>query len=121
MAKFNPSVMIKNIENEIVDKQKDYADKILKKIIDTSPVKSGHYKLNNKVSIDTRDYSEVPGVDPGGSSALQRGRAKIDQVKKLGHEIIIQNNVEYADSIEFGHSDQAPAGVYRVALLGVAR
>ena len=118
---FNAKILIDSLSESAVDAQKDIANKALKGIIDRSPVKSGHYKKNHQVTIDAENNNEIPGTDPSGSATLLRGRQEIEKIKELGHKITIQNNVPYAKDIEFGTSQQAPGGVYRLAKLDVIK
>lgn len=69
----------------------------------------GHFKNNWQVGIDTVPTGEIAGSDPTGAASLERlshlGRWQ------LGHVYNFVNNVRYAQMMENGWSNQAPAGI----------
>lgn len=58
---------------------------------------------------------EVDEVDPRGNSTVARLAGQIAQ-SRAGGVTYIANNLPYILPLEYGHSQQAPAGMVRVAL-----
>ena len=72
----------------------------------------GHFRRNWIVSIGGFSNVEIPGIDPAGAATLAQGRNVIRGFTrgKPGPNLIIQNNVPYANRLALGHSTQAEAG-----------
>ena len=111
-----PTAFIKVVEDSLVDKRKEITATALQAVISGSPVDTGAYKANHRVTLDGVDLGyDLESKDPGGSQALADGQAVIGQINTPFGESVIQNNLPYGESLENGHSQQAPAGVYGVA------
>lgn len=95
------------------DFSKKVAGEMLQQVVTRSPVDSGAFRGNHRVgvgSVDTRaDKSQTE------NNALQRGLATIQSGGGLGKLVYISNSLPYATKIEFGHSMQAPNGVYSLS------
>lgn len=91
-------------------------------VIERSPVDTGAFRGNNRVSVGSPDdgYDEnasdsLPQGATHGVEAFDEGFQIIGQVRDAFGVIYIQNNLPYAEALENGHSkNQAPAGVYAV-------
>lgn len=67
-------------------------------------------KVRKKVSFDI--HSRIKARTP-----VDTGRAKAGWMLQIGgSEDLIFNNVEYINMLEYGHSQQAPAGMVRVTI-----
>ncbi|TBE67420.1 HK97 gp10 family phage protein [Rhizobium ruizarguesonis] len=80
-----------------------------------SPVKSGRFRGNWNVSIDTADRSVSDATDQAGGATVTRGAAVINAVPPY-RVIWLSNNLPYARRLETGWSKQAPAGVVALTL-----
>lgn len=116
----DPSIFAGLVEEQVGMKIRAISIQILNKIDEASPVDTGRFRRNNMVSLMTPDYSIIGEVDPGGVMALQIGIAVISKAANYGI-IYIQNNLPYAESLENGHSKQAPTGVYANSFHGVSQ
>ena len=54
-------------------------------------------------------------IDPTGAAAIGRLKAKLE-VLKGGMEFYFTSNLPYAERLEYGWSEQAPAGMVRVSV-----
>lgn len=115
-----PSIFVGMIEEDVGLKICYIAIQILTAIDIAAPVDTGRFRNNNLVSLQHPDFSISDNVDPNGTIALQRGIGVISKAANYGI-IYIQNNLPYAESIEDGHSQQAPTGVYANAFNGVSQ
>jgi hypothetical protein len=73
----------------------------------------GHFRRNWLVSLGGINAAEIAGADEPAASTLARGRAQIDTwsaTAKFNTQLVIQNNVPYAERLAQGHSLQASAG-----------
>jgi len=80
-----------------------------------TPVDTGRARGGWQVELNAFPSGTDTPLDKGGSATIDRGRETIAQAA-LTDAIYIGNNVEYIMPLEFGHSQQAPAGMLRVAL-----
>ncbi len=69
----------------------------------------GHFRSNWFYSFDAQATPTTPRVDIHTVNGLDQVPAQA-----AGHRHFIQNSVEYAQALEYGHSDQAPAGIIAV-------
>lgn len=102
------------------------ADQVLRKlgldafygILKRSPVDTGRYRGNHRISINTVDErASVLTVSDAGPDDPPTGQEQAYATQqilkaKFGDAIIITNNLAYAVPLEDGHSGQAPNGVY---------
>lgn len=79
----------------------------------------GRFRGSHIVSIGSPVYEETVSVDPTGSATISREGAKLSGLEPYT-VVYIQTNLAYAEEIENGHSTQAPAGVYELAMTGVS-
>lgn len=126
---FNAGEILRQIETELMDDFGLTAAAILRNLILSSPVGNptlwqggkdsapagyvgGHFRRNWIVSIGGFNTTIVDGVDPAGAQTLAVGAAKITQFQRqpTGVNLVIQNNVPYANRLALGHSTQAGAG-----------
>lgn len=85
---------------------------MLQGVILKSPVDTGVFRGNHRVSIGSVDYTkDFQKFDKSGTTTIADGMAKILNVK-LGMRVFISNNLSYAIALENGHSKQASLGVY---------
>lgn len=90
---------------------------LLSRIVARSPVDTGRFRANNQIDINSISGGAVLEFEAHGDGSITvgRGSEKLGSYK-LGDTIFIYNNVEYAIPLEYGHSKQAPAGVYRISV-----
>lgn len=100
---------------------KKICSEMLQGVVVRSPVDTGAFRGNNRVSINSADNSyDVSETDKAGNSTIATGNHKILQAK-LGDQVYVQNNLPYAVALENGHSkEQAPKGIYALTFLSVS-
>lgn len=116
----DPSVFMNQVEEDVGKKLRFISLQLLNEIVSRSPVDTGRFRANNQVSIGSPEYSTTDTTDKNGSVTLLQGSAVIAQGKPYS-VIYIQNNLPYAEPLENGHSQQAPAGIYAVSFHGVTQ
>lgn len=85
-------------------------------IVRRSPVDTGRFRANNQVSLNSIPADAVLGFDKNGNGTVSVGEAVMIRFS-IGDTIFLYNNVEYALALEYGHSTQAPEGVYRLSAM----
>ena len=88
------------------------------RVVMRSPVDTGRFRANNSVSLNDMPGDSVLTFDKDGRVTISRGQQVMASFK-LGDTIFIYNNVEYGMALEYGHSQQAPQGVYRLSAMEV--
>lgn len=83
------------------------------RVILASPVDTGRFRGNWNVATNRVDATTTDDTDKGGDKAI--GRAQAVKVQ-LGDDVYVTNNLPYAQALENGHSQQAPAGMVGVTL-----
>jgi len=84
-------------------------------VVRRSPVDTGRFRANNQISLNSLPTDAVLAFDKQGGMTIARESGKT-AAYKFGDTVFIYNNVAYALALEYGHSQQAPAGVYRVSV-----
>lgn len=103
---------------EIAEEQvKEIAGDIFRACVKLSPVESGEYSASWRVSFNVARTDTTPGGTKG--FPVRGASFRWPSGFKLGDEVIISNNVPYAELIEHGWSNQAPFGVINVAVAGL--
>lgn len=123
----------KAVDDEIVDARNIIAREAIERLADASPVLTGTYIYNHRVSdsgasdFKVTFFSRSPGDQSPdrravkkaalGAEMAMRETLKLVGMKGSGKIIVVNNLTPYADEIELGSSRiYAPSGVYRVVL-----
>ena len=96
---------------------KKITGEMLTTVIVRSPVSTGAYRNNHRVSVGNVDNSF--DVNDTGNDALSKGIRTIQAGGGLGKIVYISNSLPYAEKLENGYSQQAPQGVYSLSFLSV--
>lgn len=90
-------------------------------LVDRSPVDTGRFRASHLMTLNTETDATAPAGSTQTAYTAQIQKNKLSASSKLSSfslqkakKIVIQNNLEYAQAIENGHSDQAPRGVYKI-------
>lgn len=78
-------------------------------LVEFSPVDKGQFRNNHFLTVNSTTQETTEETN------LTKKTSDLNSCKfNSGDSIYIQNNLKYADALEAGHSEQAPAGVYGV-------
>lgn len=91
-------------------------------IISRSPVDTGRFRAANQISLNSLPMSSVLSFSTDASGKTTMSYTPPDAKREmtgynLGDTIFLYNNVEYALALEYGHSKQAPQGIYRISVM----
>lgn len=115
MSNWNPPIgsVVAEVKNSAYTTVRAGLRKLTIRIIDRSPVLTGKFKANWKVSYRRPDLSVSGDTDPVKSYAQAD---KILSLPIVGGNIYITNSLPYADALEYGWSKKAPQGMVRVSV-----
>ena len=110
-----------DVINEWIDSTETKLDDILQTIViqvgrdvvTLSPVKTGLFKGNWQLSIDSGATSSLLRQDPEGNETLSDIARKANSFT-AGQVAYIQNHILYGYDLEYGSSIQAPEGIVRI-------
>lgn len=106
--------------SKFVEKAKKNPEKVMRQvsiklfsaIIKASPVDTGRFRMNWMASGGTPAFGVTDATDKSGNIAI--GNATSFVLKAADwHEFTLTNNLPYAQRLEYGWSQQAPAGMVR--------
>lgn len=98
------------------------AFELFKRVILRTPVDTGRARANWGVTIakprlDSPAEPNVTYVDENGQAAVGKAAEEVFRWEPEKQEsIFLTNNVPYIGALEYGHSQQAPAGMVRVVV-----
>ena len=84
-------------------------------VIRLSPVDTGRFKGNWQFTVGAPSNQSIDTFDKAGHETIA---TLVSEVSKLeaGQVAYIVNNLVYGVPLEYGHSDQAPAGMVQITL-----
>lgn len=93
----------------------DICVEIGESVIMLSPVLTGSFKGNWQLTAESPSNQSLISYDKDGFRTLEKLVADANNLQ-AGQKAYIVNNLRYAKPLEYGHSQQAPAGMVRVTL-----
>lgn len=103
----------KQVERDLSGRQKEMTLYALQQLIMHSPVDTGAYRGSHFVTVGRRNHTRVP--EHGQDGARPEAEMLLASDSQPFKVVYIQSNIVYGESLENGHSQQAPSGVYSVA------
>jgi hypothetical protein len=85
----------------------------LRRVVQKSPVDTGRFRGNWNVAVGAPNTAATAALDPSGGQVLASGTAQIGSATGLA-PIFVTNSLPYAQKLEEGSSQQAPAGIVSV-------
>ena len=108
---------------EFADQAKEAIDDVFREVlieigtsvIQLSPVDTGRFKGNWQFTVGAPSNQSLDTFDKSGHETIA---ALVAEVSKLeaGQVAYVVNNLVYGVPLEYGHSDQAPAGMVQITL-----
>lgn len=84
-------------------------------VIRLSPVDTGRFKGNWQFSVGSPSNHSINTFDKAGHETITALVAEVSNLE-AGQVAYIVNNLVYGIPLEYGHSDQAPAGMVQITL-----
>lgn len=109
--------------SKFVDKTKARLDLVVRKIalelftrvVLKSPVDTGRFRANWQLAIGDIPDDVLELDDKAGTATVSRGVAASQGVR-AGDVVYLVNNLPYGPRLEYGWSQQAPAGMVRISI-----
>lgn len=127
MANFNINEFTANVDrwiNQVDQGLDDIVQEMLRAVhhdlVMGSPVDTGRFRGNWQVTFDRIPLYSVNRYDKDGNSTIAEGNAVIATLGQRGAavtSVYFSNMLIYANSLEYGHSKQAPNGVVGIVAL----
>lgn len=109
-----PSEFMVQVEGDLTQQRRIITMEVLQGVVLASPVDKGTFRASHQVTVDAVSTSyDMSKQDKSGSATISDGLAAIASIDKPFGESTVQTNLPYAETLEEGHSAQAPSGVYR--------
>lgn len=109
---------LEGLEEIAESEVKQIAGDIFRACVQLSPVYTGSYRASWRVSFNEAREDITEGGTP--QAPIRGASFRWPTGFNLGDDVIISNNVPYAERIEYGWSNQSPFGVLNVAIAGLA-
>ncbi len=90
----------------------------LRGIVLKTPVDTGRARGNWQVTIGQPAAGKIDYADKGGGPTISKGTGEILAAPPIG-KIWLTNNLPYAERLEHGWSQQAPAGMVQLTLVEI--
>ena len=117
------SVDLANFGQTAIDNAERITRKVVfdihSRIVRRMPVDTGRARANTQISINTLPSGSTLEVDVTGHATIASGDRELSRFE-LGDTAFIYNNVEYILALEYGSSDQAPQGMFRISFEEIA-
>jgi hypothetical protein len=104
-------IVTKAKERNDVYVRKFVAD-VLTRMVLKSPVDTGRFRANFVVGYGTPNYTTTEDTDKSGAISIAKAATMLSQLKADGITYVT-NSLPYAQRLEYGWSQQAPAGYAR--------
>ncbi len=99
----------------IDDVFRDVVIEIGTSVIRLSPVDTGRFKGNWQFTVGAPSNQSIDTFDKAGHETIATLVAEVSKLE-AGQVAYIVNNLVYGVPLEYGHSDQAPAGMVQITL-----
>lgn len=109
------NVFRENAREEVARKRDQVVLFVLSKIILYSPVDTGAFRGNHRLSFNAYDSSMDAESFPDPQGVISAGISVLNASPAYG-VVYIQNNLPYAERLENGWSKQNTMGIYSLAL-----
>lgn len=106
---------INSVTSGLEDVVRDFVKAVHSDLVNRSPVDTGRFKANWQITYNHIPLYALNEYDKEGSKTIAGG-ARVTNALPLGRggavtTIYFSNMLIYANALEYGHSQQAPAGV----------
>lgn len=111
---------IERVENGLDDVLQIFGEKVHGALVDASPVDTGRFKANMQITANKPPLYALNDYDRDGSDTKARGKRQLYAILHGGgavKSLYFSNMLIYANALEYGHSKQAPAGVFGIVAI----
>lgn len=116
----NVDKWIDSVEQGLDDVIQIFGEKVHGALIDAAPVDTGRFKGNMQITANKPPLYALNQYDKDGEKTKAEGRRTLYALLHGGgaiHSIYFSNMLIYANALEYGHSKQAPEGVFGIVAI----
>ncbi|AKJ74000.1 tail completion or Neck1 protein [Salmonella phage 36] len=116
----NVDKWIEQVESGLNDVIQIFGEKVHGALVDIAPVDTGRFKANMQITANKPPLYALNQYDPDGEKTKAEGRRTLYALLHGGgaiKSIYFSNMLIYANALEYGHSKQAPAGVFGIVAI----
>lgn len=111
---------IERVENGLDDVLQIFGEKVHGALVDAAPVDTGRFKANMQITANKPPLYALNDYDRDGSDTKASGKRQLYALLHGGgavKSLYFSNMLIYANALEYGHSKQAPAGVFGIVAI----
>lgn len=111
---------IARVESGLNDVVQLFGEKVHGALVDLAPVDTGRFRANMQITANRPPMYALNEYDQGGDKTKSEGRRVLYALLHGGgavKSIYFSNMLIYANALEYGHSKQAPAGVFGIVAI----
>lgn len=111
---------IERVENGLDDVLQIFGEKVHGALVDAAPVDTGRFRANMQITANKPPLFALNDYDRDGSDTKARGKRQLYAILHGGgavKSLYFSNMLIYANALEYGHSKQAPAGVFGIVAI----
>lgn len=111
---------IEQVENGLNDVIQIFGEKVHGALVDIAPVDTGRFKANMQITANKPPLYALNQYYRDGEKIKAEGRRALYALLHGGgaiKSIYFSNMLIYANALEYGHSKQAPAGVFGIVAI----
>lgn len=108
---------LEQVESGLVDVVQILGEKVHGALVDTAPVDTGRFKANMQITVNEPALHSLNKYDREGNNTKAEGKRDLYEFLHGGgavKKIYFSNMLIYANALEYGHSKQAPSGVFGI-------
>ncbi|UTQ80547.1 hypothetical protein Motto_11 [Pseudomonas phage Motto] len=116
----NVDKWIESVESGLNDVIQIFGEKVHGALVYLAPVDTGRFRANMQITANKPPLYALNDYDKDGGDTKARGKRQLYALLHGGgaiHSIYFSNMLIYANALEYGHSKQAPAGVFGIVAI----
>jgi hypothetical protein len=103
------------VEEKPMQAGRKLCSELSRRVIERTPVDKGEARGGWNAALNTIDQSAEGALDPTGLEVIAQAEVVITQMR-TGDEFSLANSVDHIGKLEYGASQQAPAGMLSVTI-----
>lgn len=116
----NVDKWIDSVEQGLDDVIQIFGEKVHGALVELAPVDTGRFRGNMQITANKPPLYALNQYDKDGEKTKAEGRRALYALLHGGgaiHSLYFSNMLIYANALEYGHSPQAPAGVFGIVAI----
>ena len=115
LVKADINALLQKVGDKAQEVARQLAINLQNSVILKSPVDTGRFRNNWTCGINAVNTATTEAVDKTGADALSRTKSTLQNFQ-MGDTVYLTNSLPYAQRLEYGWSQQAPAGMVEITV-----